>query len=92
MAEEVNGSVPEAAPTAGPEAAPRRRWRPSLTTLILAGLVLGVLAGLFFGEPMGKLRIVGTIFIRLNNCILKVMVLKFFFYQKSNRFTIIFCL
>jgi Na+/H+-dicarboxylate symporter/ABC-type amino acid transport substrate-binding protein len=65
MAEEVNGSVPEAAPTAGPEAAPRRRWRPSLTTLILAGLVLGVLAGLFFGEPMGKLRIVGTIFIRL---------------------------
>ncbi len=27
--------------------------------------MLGVLAGLFFGEPMGKLQIVGTIFIRL---------------------------
>ena len=51
------------APGAGPP--PRRRFHPSLTSLIVAGLVLGVAAGLFFGEPMGKLQIVGTIFIRL---------------------------
>ena len=57
----------QAAATAGDAGSPpaRRRFRPSLTSLIVAGLVLGVLAGLFFGEPMGKLQIVGTIFIRL---------------------------
>ena len=49
---------------AGPEAAPRRR-RLNLTAWILIGLVLGIVAGVFFGEAMGSLRIVGTIFLRL---------------------------
>jgi len=66
----ASGAAPAAgapAPALMPDSEPpaRRRFRPSLTALIVAGLVLGVLAGLFFGEPMGKLQIVGTIFIRL---------------------------
>ena len=58
----VAGASSDAAKTAPPR---RRRFHLSLTSLILVGLVLGVFAGLFFGEPMGKLQIVGTIFIRL---------------------------
>ncbi len=44
---------------------PRRRWRPSLTSLILGALVLGVVAGVVVGEPMGALAVVGTVFVRL---------------------------
>ncbi len=32
---------------------------------VIAGLVLGILAGIFFGEPAGKLDIVGNIYIKL---------------------------
>jgi Na+/H+-dicarboxylate symporter len=37
----------------------------SLSTRILLGLLLGLAAGLFFGEPMARLELVGDAFIRL---------------------------
>jgi Na+/H+-dicarboxylate symporter/ABC-type amino acid transport substrate-binding protein len=37
----------------------------SLSTNILLGLVLGIAAGLFFGEPMGALDVAGDAFVRL---------------------------
>jgi len=37
----------------------------SLSTRILLGLVLGVAAGIFFGEPMGALRVAGDAFVKL---------------------------
>jgi len=37
----------------------------SLSAKIMLGLVLGIASGLFFGEPMGVLKIVGEVFIRL---------------------------
>jgi len=48
------------------QAAPRRRRpRLGLSTKIVIGLVLGVLAGLFFGEPAAALQPVADIYIRL---------------------------
>jgi len=43
----------------------RRRWRPSLSTSILSGLVLGVATGIFFGEYCAPLQIVGDGFVKL---------------------------
>ncbi len=37
----------------------------SLFQLVITSLVLGIAAGIFFGEPMGKLEIVGDIYIKL---------------------------
>lgn len=37
----------------------------SLSARILLGLGLGILTGLFFGEPAGALKVVGDVFIRL---------------------------
>jgi Na+/H+-dicarboxylate symporter len=45
-------------------ARPRRRM-PSLSTQVIASLVLGVAAGIFFGEMMAPIRILGEIFIGL---------------------------
>jgi Na+/H+-dicarboxylate symporter len=43
----------------------RRAPRPSLSTQVLLGLVLGIGAGVFFGEDAGAIEIVGQAFIRL---------------------------
>jgi len=37
----------------------------SLSAKIMIGLVLGIASGLFFGEPMGVLKVLGEVFIRL---------------------------
>ena len=58
MAETEHGGAPENEPR-------RRRWRPGVTTLILAGLVLGVAAGVVFGDLMGGLAVPGRVFIAL---------------------------
>ena len=42
-----------------------RGWRPSLSTSILIGLVLGVATGIFFGEYCAPLQIVGDGFVKL---------------------------
>ncbi len=47
-----------------PPASAKRRW-PSLSVQVLIGMVLGLLAGLFFGELIAPVRIVGEIFIGL---------------------------
>jgi Na+/H+-dicarboxylate symporter len=47
------------------ESTDKRRRRPSLATQVLIALVLGVLAGLFFGERMAVLDMVGMAFVRL---------------------------
>ncbi len=39
--------------------------RLSLFQLVITSLVLGIAAGIFFGEPMGKLQILGDIYIKL---------------------------
>ena len=49
----------------GPEASARRALRLGLSTQILIGLALGVLAGLFFGEPAAVLQPLADIYIRL---------------------------
>ena len=46
------------------EQAPRKR-RLSLAGRVLIGLALGVIAGVFFGDMVGWLQIVGDVFIRL---------------------------
>ena len=43
----------------------KKKFRPSLSTLILIGLVLGILCGIFFGEYCGFLKIFGDGFIQL---------------------------
>ncbi len=43
----------------------KKRFRLSLSTYILIGLLLGVFCGLFFGEYVGGLQIVGDAFIKL---------------------------
>ena len=43
----------------------KKRFHLSLSTNILIGLVLGVLAGLFFGEYCARLQIIGDAFIKL---------------------------
>ena len=55
----------EGADTRGNDAAPKKRRRPGLSTLILTGLGLGVLSGLFFGEACAPLKVVGTAFVGL---------------------------
>ncbi len=47
-----------------PQAPPKRRW-PNLSVQILIGMVLGILAGLFFGELIAPVQVVGEIFIAL---------------------------
>ena len=42
-----------------------RKRRMSLSTAILAGMVLGILVGIFFGELVGLLDVIGNGFIRL---------------------------
>ena len=39
--------------------------KPSLFVLVLAGLLLGVITGLFFGEPAGSLKFIGDAYIGL---------------------------
>lgn len=41
------------------------RFRFSLSTAILASMVLGILTGIFFGELVGFLDVIGNAFIRL---------------------------
>ena len=43
----------------------RKAWRPSLFSLILSAIVLGVGVGLFFGELCAGLRILGDIYVGL---------------------------
>ena len=43
----------------------KKKFRPSLSTLILLGLVSGVVVGLFFGERASSLKIVGQAYIGL---------------------------
>ena len=43
----------------------KKRFRFSLSTNIMIGLVLGVLTGLFFGEYCARLQIIGNAFIKL---------------------------
>ena len=43
----------------------KKKFRPSLSTSILIGLVLGILCGIFFGEYCGFLEIFGDAFIKL---------------------------
>jgi Na+/H+-dicarboxylate symporter len=43
----------------------RPRWRLSLSTSILLGMVAGIAAGIFFGEYMAPLAIVGNGFVKL---------------------------
>ncbi len=47
-----------------PQTSPKRRW-PNLSVQILIGMVLGVLAGLLFGELVAPVQVVGEIFIAL---------------------------
>jgi Na+/H+-dicarboxylate symporter len=46
-------------------AAPKSRWRPGLSTQIIVGLALGLVVGLFFGEPAAVLQPLADIYIRL---------------------------
>ncbi len=41
------------------------RFRLSLSTAILAGMVLGIVTGIFFGEMVGFMEIIGNAFIKL---------------------------
>ena len=41
------------------------KFRLNLSTAILLGMVLGILAGVFFGELVGFLDVIGNAFIRL---------------------------
>jgi proton glutamate symport protein len=43
----------------------RSKWRLSLSTQVLIGLILGLLAGVVFGELMAPLQDVGKAFILL---------------------------
>jgi Na+/H+-dicarboxylate symporter len=43
----------------------KKPFRPTLSQMILTGLVLGVLFGLFVGEPAGRLAIVGQAYVGL---------------------------
>ena len=43
----------------------KKRFRFSLSTYILLGLLLGVLVGIFFGEYSARLQIIGDAFIKL---------------------------
>ena len=43
----------------------KKKYRPSLSTLILTGLVLGISFGLFFGEMASGLKLVGQAYIGL---------------------------
>ena len=43
----------------------RKRRGPALATQVLLALALGILAGLFFGERMAALDVVGLAFVRL---------------------------
>ena len=52
-------------PDAEEAAARKTRFRPSLSTLILAGLGLGIASGLFFGEYCASLKVVGRAFVGL---------------------------
>jgi len=47
------------------EVKPKKKFRPSLATSILIGLVLGILCGVFFGEYCSFLEIFGDGFIKL---------------------------
>ena len=44
---------------------PRKKFRFSLSTYILIGLLLGIFCGLFFGEYCAGLQIIGDAFIKL---------------------------
>jgi len=52
-------------PEPGPDQGPRRRFPPALAERVLIGLILGIAAGVFFGEVAHALRIVGDAFIML---------------------------
>ncbi len=43
----------------------KKKFRPSLSTNILIGLVLGILCGIFFGEYCAPLQVFGNAFIKL---------------------------
>lgn len=45
--------------------APRRRWGPGLSAQVFIGLALGILAGVFFGERIAPVEVIGLIFIGL---------------------------
>ncbi len=57
--------TPTETPEAGTDQVRRRRFRPGLAGQALIGLVLGIVAGVFFGEIVRPLRIVGEAFILL---------------------------
>ena len=44
---------------------PAKPWRPSLTALIIWGLILGIACGLFFGEYCAWLKPIGDAFVGL---------------------------
>ncbi len=43
----------------------KKKFRPSLSTNILIGLVLGILCGILFGEYCAPLEVFGNAFIKL---------------------------
>jgi proton glutamate symport protein len=53
------------APEPSADQAPRRRFHPGLAERVLIGLVLGIAAGIFFGEMAAPLETVGDAFIKL---------------------------
>ena len=52
-------------PETGADQGRRRRFRPALAERVLIGLILGIAAGVFFGEMAHALKIVGDAFIML---------------------------
>jgi len=52
-------------PETGADQGRRRRFRPALAERVLIGLILGIAAGVFFGELAHALKIVGDAFIML---------------------------
>jgi len=61
----ADAGIPHPPADAVTTTSPPRRRMPQLSTQVLIGLALGVAAGIFFGEWMANLKIIGDIFVGL---------------------------
>ena len=65
------------------------RFRPTLSTLILIGLTGGIATGLFFGEMVSGLKLVGRAYIGLIYQLYDKWILGKFDTQKAPRWSVI---